>query len=83
MGTYSKCITYFSLLKYHLTTSILFIPKAFELGGWAFTLGLYCVLGLINTVCMFWLLRASDTRKLGTYTKLSLKTIGKFGSLIT
>mmetsp|Transcript_19568 Transcript_19568/g.3204 ORF Transcript_19568/g.3204 Transcript_19568/m.3204 type:complete len:83 (+) Transcript_19568:269-517(+) len=63
----SAFLTYFSLIKSMITGGILFMPKAFALGGWFFTIAIYCLLGLINTICMLWLSRASEAKKVGTY----------------
>ena len=74
----SLLLTFFSLVKGMLVSGILFLPRGFVLGGWAFSMASLLGVSLVCTVCMLWLSKARDQFG-GSYSQIAGQALGPLG----
>ena len=77
----STVVTYFSLLKSMVNTSILFVPRGFMLGGLAFSIIIFVIIASICTTCMLWLAKSRNNLG-GSYGELAGAALGPAGYYI-
>ncbi len=71
--------TYFSLLKGFICTGILYLPKNFRNGGWAWALVSMVLSFFLTLFCMIKLLECKAKTPNGSFTDIGMKAMGKKG----
>ena len=73
---------FFTLVKGFIVTAVIFIPKGFKNGGWAFSSGTILMSFLLTVICVNKLLSVYSVVGGGSYTKLSKIALGAKGKII-
>lgn len=71
--------TYFSLLKGFVCTGILYLPKNFRNGGWAWALVSMVLSFFLTLFCMIKLLECKSKTTNGSFTDIGMKAMGLKG----
>jgi proton-coupled amino acid transporter len=75
--------TFFVLLKGFIGTGILFLPKGFRNGGWAFSIGAILFSLVLSLACILMLIKTRSTVRGGaSFSELGQKSMGKFGKIV-
>ena len=79
VGKLSPWQTYFSLLKGFVCTGILYLPKNFRNGGWAWALVSMVLSFFMTLFCMIKLLECKQRTPGGSFTDIGMKALGLKG----
>ena len=74
--------TYFSLLKGFVCTGILYLPKNFKNGGWAWALVSMVLSFILTLVCMIKLLECKARTPGGRFSDIGMKAMGLKGKYL-
>jgi len=74
--------TYFSLLKGFICTGILYLPKNFKNGGWAWALVSMVMSFFLTLFCMIKLLECKAKTPGGSFTDIGYKALGLKGKYL-
>jgi amino acid permease len=74
--------TYFSLLKGFICTGILYLPKNFKNGGWAWALVSMIMSFFLTLFCMIKLLECKAKTPGGSFTDIGYKALGLKGKYL-
>jgi len=77
-GTLSPVGTYLSLLKGFVCTGIIYLPKAFRNGGWAFSAAAMLLSYVLTSICTNKLMQAR-AKVGGSFTHIGMKAMGNTG----
>ena len=77
-GEYARLIA--TIIKSFIGSGVLFLPKAFANGGWAFSVTMMALAAILTQICIMRLIKCRE-QVTGSYGMVGRKAVGKWGEV--